>query len=105
MEPFTDKCLQVVLHEGTPSGSFRTAQGHRIYVATPGGSYAKDAAVVICTGQSSARVQFTNKTQCGAVLTCCALCWPLDLFGVDLVNNLLIADSFAAAGFQTYIRE
>jgi len=58
-QAFCDKCLTVVKHEGTPVGSYidvpdvkQHDKSHKVYTAVPeGGEYAKDEAVVMCTGE------------------------------------------------------
>jgi len=73
--PFCADCFKAPLHEGETTGKFEEIGGVKNYVALPSGDYPKDKALVILT----------------------------DVFGLALKNTLLVADSFAKAGFPTYI--
>ncbi|KAM0752958.1 alpha/beta-hydrolase [Meredithblackwellia eburnea MCA 4105] len=68
-------CISGVLHEGTPTGQVKEINGTRAYVALPTSDYDKTKAVLFLP----------------------------DIFGLELVNAQLVADSFAANGFATYI--
>ncbi|GAA6020691.1 hypothetical protein JCM11491_000516 [Sporobolomyces phaffii] len=69
-------CVQGFIHDGTPSGSIKEIGGVRTYVSLPKGDYDKTKALLFFT----------------------------DIFGVDTMpNGLLLADSFAANGFATYV--
>ncbi|KAL7006372.1 hypothetical protein EMMF5_004025 [Cystobasidiomycetes sp. EMM_F5] len=68
-------CKTGVVHEGESKGSIETIDGIKVYVAKPSGEYDNTKAVVMLT----------------------------DVFGIELVNSRLLADSFAANGYQTYI--
>ncbi|KAL8279155.1 hypothetical protein RQP46_008411 [Phenoliferia psychrophenolica] len=86
-------CISGAIHEGTPVGSIKQIGGIATYVTLPSGDYDKTKAVLFCT----------------------------DVFGLDLINNKasfltspptaaseyrssrLLADSFAANGFATYV--
>ncbi|KZV76849.1 alpha/beta-hydrolase [Peniophora sp. CONT] len=71
---FCEHCVQSVRHEGTPEGKYEEFNGIKTYVATPTKDFPKDKAVIyIC-----------------------------DIFGLELPNNLLLADDYARNGFQTY---
>lgn len=72
---FCDDCFKVVRHEGEPEGTWETIGGVKCYVATPQGEYPKDKVVLFLT----------------------------DVFGVELVNNRLLADGFAQNGFRTVV--
>jgi len=72
---FCDKCIAGVRHEGTPTGKVEEINGVKTYVALPENDYPKDKAIIFCT----------------------------DVFGLDLPNNLLLADDFAKNGFQVYV--
>lgn len=68
-------CVSGSIHEGEPTGKFIELSGHRVYVATPEeGKGSKDKALLFLT----------------------------DVFGVDLVNNKLLADSYAKNGIQVF---
>ncbi|KAA1477425.1 alpha/beta-hydrolase [Dentipellis sp. KUC8613] len=69
------QCFEGVKHEGTPTGTITTLAGISTYVATPPGAYAKDKVVLYLT----------------------------DVFGLQLVNNRLLADSFAANGLRVVL--
>ncbi|TDL25399.1 alpha/beta-hydrolase [Rickenella mellea] len=64
-----------VRHEGTPEGRIEKIGGYDTYVALPTEGYPKDKAVLFFT----------------------------DTFGVQLVDNQLLADDFARNGFQVYM--
>ncbi|GAA5868034.1 hypothetical protein JCM8547_000785 [Rhodosporidiobolus lusitaniae] len=68
-------CIQGYIHEGTPKGSFEELNGVRTYVALPSGEYDKTKAILFLT----------------------------DIFGTELNNGKLLADSFAANGFAVYM--
>ncbi|GAA6051561.1 hypothetical protein JCM3770_003472 [Rhodotorula araucariae] len=69
-------CISGYKHDGTPVGKIEQVAGVRTYVTLPQGDYDKDKALLFLT----------------------------DIFGVDsLPNGLLLADSFAANGFATYM--
>ncbi|TFY74575.1 hypothetical protein EWM64_g9435, partial [Hericium alpestre] len=72
---FCSHCVQGVRHEGTPEGKFETIGGVKTYVALPTTDYPKDKAILFLT----------------------------DVFGPELPNNLLLADSYAKNGFQVYL--
>ncbi|KAJ7663906.1 Alpha/Beta hydrolase protein [Mycena polygramma] len=65
-------CIKGVVHEGTPAGKMEKIGGTESYVATPTVDYPKDKVVLYLS----------------------------DAMGVTLVNNQLLADSFAANGFK-----
>ncbi|KAF8552883.1 alpha/beta-hydrolase [Imleria badia] len=69
-----NKCISGVRHEGTPEGKVEVINGVKTYVATPTGDYSKDKAILFLT----------------------------DVFGLELNNNLLLADDFARNGFKVY---
>ncbi|TFY74576.1 hypothetical protein EWM64_g9436 [Hericium alpestre] len=71
---FCPQCVQGVRHEGTPEGKFETIGGVKTYIALPTTDYPKDKAILFLT----------------------------DVFGLDLPNNLLLADDYARNGFQVY---
>jgi len=66
-------CVNGVIHEGVAEGKIEQIGGVECYVATPSGDYPKDKVVLIMT----------------------------DVFGLALVNNKLLADSFARSGLKT----
>ncbi|KXN86725.1 Protein AIM2 [Leucoagaricus sp. SymC.cos] len=68
-------CVTGVRHEGTPEGKIETVNGVKVYIATPKVDYPKDKALLFLT----------------------------DVFGLDLINNQLLADDFARNGFYTII--
>ncbi|KAJ7680592.1 dienelactone hydrolase [Mycena polygramma] len=68
-------CFKGVTHEGTPAGKTEEIGGVRCYIATPTGDYPKDKVVLFLT----------------------------DVFGLELNNNLLLADDFARNGFKTIV--
>ncbi|GAA6061683.1 hypothetical protein JCM10212_005975 [Sporobolomyces blumeae] len=69
-------CVQGFIHEGKPVGNIEEVGGVRTYVSLPKGDYDKSQALLFFT----------------------------DIFGVDTMpNGLLLADSFAANGFATYV--
>lgn len=70
-----DCCKSGVIHEGESKGTFQEIAGVRTYVALPAGDYDKTVAHVFCP----------------------------DVFGFELINNRLLADSFALNGIPTYI--
>ncbi|EKM79695.1 hypothetical protein AGABI1DRAFT_100608 [Agaricus bisporus var. burnettii JB137-S8] len=63
-----------VRHEGTPEGEMLTVDGVRVYIAKPIVDYPKDKAVLFLT----------------------------DAFGLELVNNMLLADDFSRNGFYGF---
>jgi len=71
------ECISGVTHEGTPTGKIEKIGGVDVYVALPTGDYPKEKALLFLT----------------------------DVFGVQLVNNQLLADDFAKNGFQVYMPE
>ncbi|KZV89806.1 dienelactone hydrolase endo-1,3,1,4-beta-D-glucanase [Exidia glandulosa HHB12029] len=72
---FTKHCFEAVIHEGNPTGTVELINGVDVYIALPEGEYPKDKAVLFLT----------------------------DVFGMQLVNNKLLADAFAKNGFQVYL--
>ncbi|KAJ7665923.1 dienelactone hydrolase [Mycena polygramma] len=72
---FCDDCFKGVTHEGTAEGKYETIGGVQCYVATPTVDYPKDKVVLFLT----------------------------DVFGLALINNLLLADDFARNGFKTIV--
>jgi len=72
---FCDKCIAGARHEGTAAGKIEEINGVKTYVTLPENDYPKDKAIIFCS----------------------------DIFGLDLPNNLLLADDFAKNGFQVYI--
>ncbi|GAA5833700.1 hypothetical protein JCM11251_003208 [Rhodosporidiobolus azoricus] len=68
-------CVSGYLHEGTPSGKVEHFNGVKAYVATPSGDYDKTKALIFLT----------------------------DIYGIDLPNGLLLADSFAKNGIPVYM--
>jgi len=72
---FCDDCFKVCKHEGEPEGTYETIGGVKCYVATPQSDYPKDKVILFLT----------------------------DVFGLELVNNRLLADGFAQNGIKTII--
>ncbi|KAJ6478787.1 dienelactone hydrolase [Mycena vitilis] len=72
---FCDDCFKGVTHEGTAEGKHETIGGVQCYVATPTVDYPKDKVILFLT----------------------------DVFGLALINNLLLADDFARNGFKTIV--
>ncbi|KAI0825767.1 alpha/beta-hydrolase [Irpex lacteus] len=70
-----DDCFKGVRHEGEPQGEIIKIGGVESYVATPKGDYAKNKVILFLT----------------------------DIFGMQLVNSKLLADTFAENGFKTVI--
>jgi len=70
-----DNCVKGVRHEGTPEGKFEKIAGIDCYIATPKGDYAKDKVVLFLT----------------------------DVYGPQLVNAQLLADSFASNGLKVVV--
>ncbi|KAI0703746.1 alpha/beta-hydrolase [Cytidiella melzeri] len=70
-----DDCFKGVIHEGEAQGQSIQIGGVDCYVATPTGDYPKEKVVLFLT----------------------------DIFGIPLINNRLLADSFARDGFKTII--
>ncbi|GAA6039807.1 hypothetical protein JCM8097_004229 [Rhodosporidiobolus ruineniae] len=68
-------CVSGFKHEGTPTGEFKDLNGAKNYVALPSGDYDKTKALIFLT----------------------------DIFGTELPNGQLLADSFAANGIATYM--
>jgi dienelactone hydrolase len=68
-------CVKGVTHEGTPKGKVEKIGGIDSYVATPAGEYPQNKAILFLP----------------------------DVFGLELSNNQLLADDFAANGFRTII--
>ncbi|KLO06748.1 alpha/beta-hydrolase [Schizopora paradoxa] len=69
------ECVSGVKHEGTAEGNIVKMGNWDVYVALPKGDYPKDKAILFFT----------------------------DVFGVQLINNQLMADDFAKNGFQVYM--
>ncbi|KZV61921.1 alpha/beta-hydrolase [Peniophora sp. CONT] len=67
-------CVEGVRHEGTLEGNIEEIGGIKTYVVKPKKDYAADKAVIYLG----------------------------DIFGIELPNNCLLADSYARNGFQTY---
>ncbi|KZV64009.1 alpha/beta-hydrolase [Peniophora sp. CONT] len=67
-----EHCIKGVRHEGTPEGTYQDIAGVKCYIATPSGDYDKSKVVIYLT----------------------------DAFGIELVNNLLLADDFARNGYK-----
>ncbi|KAI0695338.1 alpha/beta-hydrolase [Cerioporus squamosus] len=65
-------CISGVRHEGTPEGKRDKIGGIDVYIATPTVDYPKDKVVLFLT----------------------------DAFGLELENNLLLADDYARNGFK-----
>jgi len=72
---FCADCFKGVRHEGTPAGKVEQINGVDTYVALPEGDYPKDKAILFLT----------------------------DVFGLQLINNKLLADDFAQNGFAVYL--
>ncbi|KAG6832117.1 hypothetical protein H0H87_002630 [Tephrocybe sp. NHM501043] len=72
---FCKDCVSGAIHEGTPEGKWELIGGVNSYVATPTGDYPKDKVVLFLT----------------------------DVFGPQLINARLLADSFAKNGFRTIV--
>ncbi|KAJ7780157.1 dienelactone hydrolase endo-1,3,1,4-beta-D-glucanase [Mycena maculata] len=74
---FCKDCFKGVTHDGTPEFDSEAKEigGVKCYIATPAVDYPKDKAILLLT----------------------------DVFGLDLVNNKLLADDFARNGFRTII--
>ncbi|GAA5902465.1 hypothetical protein JCM6882_002760 [Rhodosporidiobolus microsporus] len=68
-------CVSGFIHEGTPTGKVVELNGVKTYVALPSGDYDKTKALLYLT----------------------------DIFGIDLPNGLLLADSFAKNGLPVYM--
>ncbi|KAG5721839.1 Protein AIM2, partial [Termitomyces sp. T112] len=68
-------CVSGVVHEGTPEGKWEQIGGVNSYIATPTIEYPKDKVVLLLT----------------------------DVFGPQLINSQLLADSFAKNGFMTIV--
>ncbi|GAA5895651.1 hypothetical protein JCM8208_005290 [Rhodotorula glutinis] len=69
-------CISGFKHDGTPAGKIEQVGGVRTYVTVPQGDYDKEKALLFLT----------------------------DIFGVDtLPNGQLLADSYAANGYATYV--
>lgn len=71
---FCKHCISGVRHEGTPEGTYEEINGIKTYVATPKAEHPKDKAII----------------------------YLADVFGLELPNNLLLADDFARNGFKVY---
>ncbi|KAG2063789.1 alpha/beta-hydrolase [Suillus decipiens] len=69
---FCKDCIQGVIHEGEPQGTIEIFNGVACYVATPAIDYAKDKVILFLP----------------------------DVFGIELINAQLLADSFAVNGFK-----
>ncbi|EEB90892.1 hypothetical protein MPER_10842, partial [Moniliophthora perniciosa FA553] len=69
---FCKDCVKGVVHEGTPTGKWEKIGGVDCYVATPSSDYPKDK----------------------------VLLYLADVFGPQLPNAQLLADSFAENGFK-----
>ncbi|KAK1234242.1 hypothetical protein PQX77_002549 [Marasmius sp. AFHP31] len=72
---FCKDCVKGAIHEGTPKGKVEKIGGVDTYVATPSVDYPKDKVLLFLP----------------------------DVFGMQLVNAQLLADSFAENGFRTVI--
>ncbi|KAK7681810.1 hypothetical protein QCA50_015157 [Cerrena zonata] len=70
-----ESCIAGVRHEGTPEGEIKEIGGIRSYVTTPKGDYAKDKVLLFLP----------------------------DVFGIDLDNGKLLADTFAEAGYPVIV--
>ncbi|TRM64199.1 dienelactone hydrolase [Schizophyllum amplum] len=70
-----DDCFRGVRWTGTPSGTIEKINEVECYVATPEGAYAPDKVLLFLP----------------------------DVFGMQALNNQLLADDFAANGFKTVI--
>ncbi|KAJ3997862.1 dienelactone hydrolase [Lentinula boryana] len=71
---FCDDCFKGVTHEGTPKGKWEKIGGIDCYVGTPPVDYPKDKALLFLS----------------------------DVFGMQLINNKLLVDDFAANGILTF---
>ncbi|GAW00707.1 dienelactone hydrolase endo- -beta-d-glucanase [Lentinula edodes] len=71
--PFCDDCFKGVIHEGESKGQWESIGEVNCYVGTPSKDYDKTKAVLYLS----------------------------DVFGMQLINNQLIVDSFADNGFLT----
>ncbi|KAJ3985624.1 alpha/beta-hydrolase [Lentinula detonsa] len=71
---FCDDCFKGVTHEGTPKGKWEKIGGIDCYVGTPSVDYPKDKALLFLP----------------------------DVFGMQLINNKLLVDDFAANGILTF---
>ncbi|KAG2354494.1 hypothetical protein BDR07DRAFT_1474372 [Suillus spraguei] len=69
---FCKHCIQGVRHEGNPAGKLETIAGVNCYIATPTVDYPKDKVILFLP----------------------------DVFGIELINNKLLADDFAKNGFK-----
>ncbi|KAG2354493.1 hypothetical protein BDR07DRAFT_1366006, partial [Suillus spraguei] len=69
---FCKDCIQGVSHEGEPQGTVEIFDGVACYVATPAIDYPKDKVILFLP----------------------------DVFGIELINTQLLADSFAVNGFK-----
>ncbi|KZV70953.1 alpha/beta-hydrolase [Peniophora sp. CONT] len=67
-----ENCVKGVRHEGTPEGTYSEIAGVKCYVATPSDEYDKTKVVLYLT----------------------------DAFGIELLNNRLLADDFARNGYK-----
>jgi len=72
---FCKNCITGVRYEGTAEGTYEEINGIKTYVATPKVDYPKDKAIIFLT----------------------------DVFGLELLNSLLLADDFARNGFKVYV--
>ncbi|KAG7095438.1 hypothetical protein E1B28_006187 [Marasmius oreades] len=72
---FCKDCVKGAIHEGTPKGRVEKLGGVDTYVATPSIDYPKDKVLLFLP----------------------------DVFGMQLVNAKLLADSFAENGFKTVV--
>ncbi|BGP20500.1 hypothetical protein JCM10213_007657 [Rhodosporidiobolus nylandii] len=68
-------CVSGYIHDGTPAGKFEELNGVKTYVALPSGDYDKTKALLFLT----------------------------DIFGTELPNGQLLADSFAKNGIPVYM--
>ncbi|KAM0754303.1 chlorocatechol-degradation protein [Meredithblackwellia eburnea MCA 4105] len=68
-------CIKGVIHEGESKGTIRELGGVKTYVALESGGFDSSAAIILLP----------------------------EVFGLELINARLLADSFAANGFQVYI--
>ncbi|GBE86631.1 alpha/beta-hydrolase [Sparassis latifolia] len=68
-------CVTGVIHEGVAEGKFEKVGGIECYVATPTKDYAKDTVILHLT----------------------------DLFGIQLINHQLLADSYARNGLKVVV--
>ncbi|KAG2063790.1 alpha/beta-hydrolase [Suillus decipiens] len=69
---FCKHCIQGVRHEGEPAGKLEAIAGVNCYIATPTVDYPKDKVILFLP----------------------------DVFGIELINNQLLADDFAKNGFK-----